>query len=136
MREAVVAFAPEVLIDELTDLPDDAARIPEFRVAQNRIRRQGIRNLLAAARVAGVTRVLSQSIPWPLEGDAQAAVEEHERLVPKARGVILRYGQLYGPGTFYEHQPPAPPRVHINEAARRTVLALECPPGTVELILD
>ena len=40
-------------------------------------------------------------------------------------GVVIRYGQFYGPGTFYEGDPPDPPRLHIDEAARRTLDALD-----------
>ena len=88
------------------------------------------------ARAAGVTRLLAQSIAWKLEGESQAAVEELERLVVNASGVVLRYGQFYGPGTYYEAEPPAPPRVHIDEAARRTVQALDAPGGATLIILD
>lgn len=133
VKAAVSAAAPGLIIDQLTDLPDDAGRIPEYRDRHNRIRREGIRNLLAAA--PGI-RVISQSIAWSLEGDAQAAVEEHERLVLDAGGVIVRYGQLYGPGTFYPHQPPGPPRIHVGQAARRTLDALGASPGTILTIDD
>jgi uncharacterized protein YbjT (DUF2867 family) len=132
--EAVVAFGPQLIIDQLTDLPDDPERIERHRAAHNRIRREGIRNLIIASDGIGA-RVLSQSIAWRLDGDAQAAVEEHERQVREAGGVTLRYGQLYGPGTFYEHQPPEPPRIHIDEAARRTADALHAPAGaTITLV--
>jgi hypothetical protein len=119
----------------MTDLPDDPARIDEHRAAQNRIRREGISNLIVPAQAVRA-RVISQSIAWTLAADAQAAVDEHERLVTDAGGVLLRYGQLYGPGTIYEHQPPEPPRVHIDQAARRTVLALDAPARSVITILD
>jgi hypothetical protein len=109
--------------------------IPEFRGANARIRREGTRNLLAAARAAGARRFLAQSVAWPLPGDAGAAVEEMERSVLEAGGVVIRYGQLYGPGTYYEQAPP-PPRVHVDEAARRTVEALAAPPGIVEIVED
>lgn len=136
LRQEVVAFGPDVLIDQLTDLPDEASRIKEFAAANNRIRRDGIRHLLDAARAAGVSRVLSQSVAWPLGGEGQAASEEHERLVLEAGGVVLRYGQLYGPGTYYEHALPSAPRVHVDEAARRTVEALNAAPGSVEVIVE
>jgi hypothetical protein len=47
---------------------------------------------------------------------------------------VLRYGQLYGPGTYFEHQPPEHPRIEIDEAARRTTLALEEPSGVIEIV--
>jgi nucleoside-diphosphate-sugar epimerase len=133
---AVLAIAPDMIIDELTDLPDDQARIQQKRPAHNRIRREGIRNLVAAAHASGTSRLLSQSIAWTLTGDAQAAVEEHERRVLDAGGVLLRYGQFYGPGTFYPHEQPPPPAVHVAEAARRTVDALDAPAGSILTIVD
>ena len=53
-----------------------------------------------------------------------------------ADGVVLRYGQFYGPGTYYEGEPPSPPRVQIDEAARRTAQALNTPGGAILTILD
>ena len=47
-------------------------------------------------------------------------------------GVVLRYGRFYGPGTHHEHEPPEPPRVHLDEAARRTALAIEERSGVIE----
>jgi hypothetical protein len=52
-----------------------------------------------------------------------------------ADGVVIRYGQLYGPGTYYEEEPPPPPRVHVDDAARQTVPALDVPLG-VMLVVD
>jgi uncharacterized protein YbjT (DUF2867 family) len=136
LAEAVVSFRPDAVLDELTDLPDDEASLPEFRQANARIRREGTRNLLAAARTAGVGRFLAQSVAWRLPGVGGAAVEELERSVLEAGGVVLRYGQFYGPGTYYEQAPPPPPRVHIDEAARRTVEALAAASGVLEIVED
>jgi hypothetical protein len=134
LEEAVVSFRPDAVLDELTDLPDDEASLPQFGQANARIRREGTRNLLAAARAAGVGRFLAQSVAWRLPGEGGAAVEELERLVLEADGVVLRYGRFYGSGTFYDQAPPPPPRVHIVEAARRTVEALAAPSGVVEIV--
>lgn len=79
---------------------------------------------------------LAQSVAWRLPGNGGAAVEELERSVLEADGVVLRYGQLYGPGTYYEQAPPLPPRVHIDEAARRTLEALAAPSGVLEIVED
>jgi uncharacterized protein YbjT (DUF2867 family) len=135
LAHAVVSFRPETVLHELTDLPDDEALISEFRGANARIRREGTRNLLAAARAAGAEQFLAQSVAWRLLGDAGAAVEALERSVLEANGVVLRYGQFYGPGTYHE-QPPPPPRVHVDEAARRTVEALAAPSGVIEIVED
>ncbi len=136
LRDALVAFAPDAIIDELTDLPDDAARIAELAPANARIRREGTRNLLAAASAAGVPRFVTQSVAWPLPGDGGAAVAEHERLVLDAGGVVVRYGQLYGPGTYHEAEMPDPPRVHVADAARRTLPALSAVPGSILEVVD
>jgi len=130
LREAVGAFQPEAVVNELTDLPDQPAATND---ANARMRREGTRNLLAAAKAAGASRFVTQSIAWQLPGDAGAAVRELERLVLAADGVVLRYGRLYGPGTYYEGEKPEPPRVHVDEAARRTVVALDAASGIVEV---
>lgn len=130
LRAVVVAFQPEAVVNELTDLPDKPAAISEGNA---RMRREGTRNLLAAAKASGASRFIAQSVAWQLLGDAGAAVSELERLVLAADGVVLRYGRLYGPGTYYEVEKPEPPRVHVDEAARRTVVALDAASGIVEV---
>ena len=59
---------------------------------------------------------------------------EYEKSVLDAGGVVIRYGQLYGPDTYYPTEPPPPPRIHIDSAARRTVPVLDTPPGIVEIV--
>jgi hypothetical protein len=46
-------------------------------------------------------------------------------------GVVLRYGQLYGPGTYYEEDRPDPPRIEIDAAVEATLRALTAPTGTL-----
>jgi nucleoside-diphosphate-sugar epimerase len=133
---AVRASGPELVMHQLTDLPDRLDQIPEFAARNNRIRTEGTRNLLAAAREAGAGRFLAQSIAWtpPAGGEA---VAEHERMVLEAGGVVLRYGAFYGPGTYsgLDRIPP-PPRIHLDEAARRTVALLDAPSGVVVIAED
>jgi len=133
LREAVVAFGPEIVMHQMTDLPDDAARIPEHAAGNARIRDEGTANLIAAARAAGAPRFLAQSIAWIPAGGAESR-ERHESQVLDFGGVVLRYGQFYGPGTYYEGDPPEPPRIEIGEAARRTVEVLDAPSGIVEIV--
>ncbi|HET7559476.1 MAG TPA: epimerase, partial [Limnochordia bacterium] len=57
-----------------------------------------------------------------------------ERAVLDFGGVVLRYGRLYGPGTYYEGDPPEPPRIHVDEAARGTIAALAAPSGIIEVV--
>jgi uncharacterized protein YbjT (DUF2867 family) len=131
LTAAVVEFRPDVVLHELTDLPDDVARISEFGASNARIRREGTRNLLAAAKAAGVSRFLAQSIAWEIPGDAGLATADLESAVLAAGGVVLRYGQFYGPGTYHAADRPEEPRIEIHEAAIRTVAALEAPTGIV-----
>jgi nucleoside-diphosphate-sugar epimerase len=136
LTRAVTAFAPDIVFHQLTDLPDDAADIPAFSDRNNRIRGEGTRNLLAAAAAASAGPVIAQSISWELPGDSgRAATAEHERAVLQAGGVVIRYGQLYGPGTYYETAPPEPPRVHVDDAARQTVPAVGVPAG-ITIVVD
>lgn len=137
-RERLIAevqgFAPEAVIHQLTDLPDDAAEIPAHAERNMRIRTEGTANLLAAAEAAGAPRILVQSIAWKLAGARAEAMEAFERSVLDAGGVVIRYGQLYGPGTYYAHELPDGPRIAVPEAARRTAELLDAPSGIVELV--
>jgi nucleoside-diphosphate-sugar epimerase len=136
VNEAVTGFAPDLVMHQLTDLPDDAAQIREAGGANARIRREGTRNLLAAADAAGVERFLAQSVAWTIPGDGGAAVAEMEQMVLAAGGVVLRYGQFYGPGTYHPTAPPPPPRVHIDTAAIRTAASLDAPSGVITITED
>ncbi len=133
LRAAIVALSPDLVMHQLTDLPDDSDRIAETGDANARMRTEGTRNLLAAAEAAGAPRFLAQSIAWKLPPHRQPSVDKHEALVLAAGGVVVRYGQFYGPGTYYEDEPPDPPRIGIAEAARRTVPLLDAPGGIVTL---
>ena len=134
--QAVRDFKPDVVLNELTDLPDDAAQITKLADLNARIRTEGNQNLIEAARQSGSPKILAQSVAWRLpDGPDALAVAELERSVLAEGGVVLRYGQFYGPGTYDEQQPPAEPRVQIDRAAERTVEALGEPTGVV-LIVD
>jgi len=53
-------------------------------------------------------------------------------MVLDAGGVVLEYGAFYGPGTFSDGgDPPPPPRIHADEAARRTLELLDAPSGVI-----
>ena len=133
--KAVRDFKPDVMLNELTDLPDDAAQISALADLNARIRTEGTRNLIEAARRSGSPKILAQSVAWQLpDGPDAQAVAELERSVLAEGGVVLRYGQFYGPGTYNEQQPPEGPRVHIDRAAERTVEALGEPTGIVVII--
>lgn len=123
----VQRFAPEVIVNQLTDLPDDYSRRRTAAGIRNtgRIRRQATRHLLDAAAAAGTRRLVTQSIAFlyapgrsrvkteddppalhapPPFGDAvrdTVAMEEMVLSQPGVNGVVLRYGMFYGPGTWY-----------------------------------
>jgi 2-alkyl-3-oxoalkanoate reductase len=124
LREAVEVAAPEAVVHQLTSLP--ARFNPRRRGlydATNRVRREGTRNLLDAARAAGARRFVCQSIAFayapqgpprvldedaplnldapPPFSEAMRVVCEMERAVLDADGMVLRYGWFYGPGTHY-----------------------------------
>ena len=42
-----------------------------------------------------------------------------------AGGGVVRFGQFYGPGTYYETELPDEPRIHIDTAARRAFEAMD-----------
>jgi nucleoside-diphosphate-sugar epimerase len=130
----VVSFAPELVLHELTDLPDEEASIAGSS-ANARIRREGTRNLLAAAQSAGAARFVAQSIAWDPHGEGAVAKADLERMTLEAGGVVLRYGRFYGPGTYHAG-PPAPPRIQIDEGARRTVELLDAPSGIYPVVED
>ncbi|MGW4845079.1 NAD-dependent epimerase/dehydratase family protein [Nocardia brasiliensis] len=131
LSAAVREFGPDLVLHQLTDLPDDAALLPESGAANSRIRSEGTRNLIAAAQAAGAKRFLAQSIAWEPAGGRGEVVRQHEAAVLDIGGVVVRYGQFYGPGTYYETELPAHPRVHVDEAAAQTIPLLEAAGGVV-----
>jgi hypothetical protein len=131
LRAAVAASAPDLVMSQLTHLPDDPAQIAGGAAANDRMRSEGTRNVVAAA---DGRRLAVESIAWELPGDRRATIAAHEGVVLDAGGVVLRYGRLYGPDTWFPDTPPGPPRIHVDEAARRTVAALDAPPGIVTIV--
>lgn len=131
LRAAVAAFAPDVVINELTDMPADPRDIDTN--VNVRIRTEGNRNLIAAANGA---KFISQSIAIPLQGEAKRATEDLEAATLAAGGVALRYGLFYGSGTYSgeDGELPPPPRVHVETAARKTVEALDAPSGVIDVV--
>lgn len=125
-REAVRDARPEVLVHQLTDLPQNFS--PRYRYGKtNELRSRVTRDLIAAGREASATRVVAQSIAFiyvptgdmvkdeeaptlssrVTEGkfaEAADATLDMERQVVEAEGMdglVLRYGFFYGPGTWY-----------------------------------
>lgn len=163
---AVRETQPDVVIHQLTDLGGR-----DFS-ANSRLRREGTRNLVDAARAAGTRRIIAQSIAWvTIPGDGPAtedvpldiaapaprremveAVQVLENTVAELEHwIVLRYGILYGPGTWYapdglfanqvrQGQVSADESVtsflHVRDAAQAALLALDWPNGIVNIVDD
>ena len=126
LTAAVKDFQPDLIVHQVTDLPDQLENLADFLPKNERVRSEGTRNLLAAAKEANASGFLAQSISW----GSGPVIEAHEGGVISVGGTVLRYGQFYGPGTFYENDPPPAARIHVDDAARRTMAFLAGPRGT------
>jgi nucleoside-diphosphate-sugar epimerase len=121
LAAAVRAAHPDVVVHLLTALPR-RLQLRAGTPATDRLRREGTRALLAAAREARAERVVAESVAFlcapgeglagddaPLFLDAPgalgrtvAAIADLERQVLAAPGaLVLRFGWLYGPDTWY-----------------------------------
>jgi nucleoside-diphosphate-sugar epimerase len=136
LTAAVVGAAPDLVMHQLTDLPDHADDLgPRVFAANARIRVEGTDNLLAAARAAGVLRFVAQSIAWVASNPA--SVEHLEDAVVDFGGVVLRYGQFHGPGAWAATAADIPddgPKVGLDRAARLTVEHLDARAGIYTLV--
>jgi uncharacterized protein YbjT (DUF2867 family) len=133
IRDAVLAAEAELVMHQVTDLPDSRWAMP-FKVrGLARVRTLGTDNLQAAATAAGA-RVVAQSIAFPVPGIAQRPVDHLERVVLGAEGLVLRYGQFWGDGTWSATAPSGTPALHVDTAAARTVEALGAPTGVLEVL--
>jgi len=126
LRGAVEEARPDVIVHELTALPDRIDyRKEDTYAATNRVRTEGTRNLIAAARAAGARRFVCQSIAFAYRMDGHGLKTEDDPLLTEAPGafgsgvsalremeemvlgtdgldgLVLRYGFFYGPGTYY-----------------------------------
>lgn len=149
LNAALASVRPDVVVHQLTDLP--SVRTPEALSAairgNARLRREGTRNLVQAILASGCRRLVAQSIAWayapgplphaetdPLDtaaiGDRAVTVQAVltlESLVlssPGLDGLVLRYGQLYGPRTWSERPDGAMP-LHVEDAALAALRAVE-----------
>ena len=180
VRAAIADAAPDAVIHQLTSLPPrlDWGN-PSVFDANNRVRTEGTMVLVDAALATGARRVVAQSIafayaptgdrvkaedaalfsdaPPPLGGAIAAVAELEQRVTGTAgiEGVVLRYGLLYGPGTWYgRHGPVAADIIagrvplvegatgmyswlHVEDAASAAVAALERgAPGIYNVVDD
>jgi nucleoside-diphosphate-sugar epimerase len=167
LREAVAGARPHAVVHLLTALPQRYDPRSDYLAATNRIRIEGTRNLVAAAAAAGVRRLVAESIAflylpeagWVKDEEApvfdgapgifgaatRAAVDLEQQVLGATGmdGLVLRYGWLYGPGTYYDRGGQQAEEVerrrfpvvgkgtgmfsflHVEDAAAATAAALE-----------
>jgi NAD(P)-dependent dehydrogenase (short-subunit alcohol dehydrogenase family) len=106
LKRLVGAFAPEIVVHLLTDLPDDRATLGDYLERNARIRREGTRNLIEAAPGA---YVIAESVNF----DAGPAVGEMEARVDE----FVRLDVLCGPGTYDPDCTGSGVRIHVSDAA-------------------
>jgi nucleoside-diphosphate-sugar epimerase len=159
--EALAVARPDAIVNQMTALSESHAGKPNLRRADrffattNRLRSEGIDNLLAAAEATGVSHVVAQGHAsmngirqggWvkteedPLEViEGTKAINHLEDVVVRAGGAVLRYGGFYGPGANDDQIKLVLKRlfplvgggtgyvswVHVDDAASATVLAVE-----------
>jgi nucleoside-diphosphate-sugar epimerase len=122
LAQLVAKAEAEVVIHQLTAFGAQGADPLEETI---RVRIDGTRNLVAAAREAGAKRFIAQSISFvcspagkgltdeatPLYLDSPPALRplvesvaslERQTLESGMNGIVLRYGWFYGPGTNYD----------------------------------
>lgn len=149
VQRALADSSPDVVIHQLTDLPPnlDPRLMADATVRNARIRSEGTQHLVQAALASGARRFIAQSIAWAYapgaephsEGDpldlasegpraiSVRGVAELERLTMSSAplaGVVLRYGQIYGPGSSRAHAEGSAP-VHADAAAHAALLAVQ-----------
>lgn len=173
---AVSRARPEVIIHQMTALSSmrNLRRFDREFAVTNQLRTAGTDNLLAAARAAGTTRFIAQSYTgWPNSREGGLVKAEEDPLDPHPPaamtkslrairhveqtvsgfhgGVVLRYGNFYGPGAsramldaVRKRQLPVIgggagiwPFCHIEDAANATAAALtRGAPGIYNIVDD
>ena len=125
VAQAVADAQPDVIVHELTAIGGfDMRHFDQTFALTNRLRTEGTDHLLSAGRAVGVKRFVAQSFtswpyartggpikseddpldpaPAPEMRESLAAIRHVEDAVLGAewtKGVVLRYGGFYGPGT-------------------------------------
>ena len=177
--EGIKKAEPEVIIEMLTSLPKEYT--PQaMRAASEldrKIRVEGGANLQKAAQSVGTKRYIIQSSAFWYEPGIGLADEETpfafnaspaiaagtkiysqiENRVLQAENlesVVLRFGFLYGPGTWYAADGSMADRVrnkdypivggghgvwnfvHVEDVAQAIALSLDCPPGIYNITDD
>jgi hypothetical protein len=147
LATAVLDAKPEIVMHQLTDLAavQDPAKRSSALARNARIRDEGTRNLVAAARNAGASRLIAQSIAWAYAPGPRPYCEDHpldlnaegDRPV-SARGVEASKDRSQGrrwkawrcvmagcTAPAAADTPPCPPAVHVDAAAYAALLAID-----------
>jgi nucleoside-diphosphate-sugar epimerase len=124
VEQALRRAEPEIVIDELTRLPQNPADLSRYSPADRELRFKGGGNLHRAAQICEVSRYIQQASAFLVKpGDGLAtesegmAVDASPEAAASAKmyslleartlgsqameGVVLRYGFFYGPNTWY-----------------------------------
>jgi 2-alkyl-3-oxoalkanoate reductase len=165
VTKAVADAQPDAIVHQMTALAGkpNLRRFDRWFATTNRLRTTGTDILLAAARDAGVARLVAQSYtgwtnpctggpvkterdgldPHPprMQRESLAAIRHLEQVVPAGplEGIVLRYGNFYGPGASESLVQLVRKRrfplvgdgagvwswIHLDDAAAATVAALE-----------
>jgi nucleoside-diphosphate-sugar epimerase len=163
--EAVARAAPDVIVHQMTSLAAraDLRHFDRWFSVTNALRTQGTQHLLAAARATGVRRFVAQSYtgwnnsrsggsvkneedpfdarPAKAQVETAAAIQFLEKAVLEGpvEGLVLRYGNFYGPGDsdalvelvrqrkmpIIGHGGGTWSWIHLDDAASATAAALE-----------
>ncbi|MGE7946038.1 NAD-dependent epimerase/dehydratase family protein [Lysinibacillus sp. NPDC093688] len=165
--EAIIQdFQPNIIIHQVTALQHG-------RVEDNaKVRAIGTRHLVEAAKKTNSKRLIAQSIAWAYEPGDTIAIEEtpldvnaigrrkitidgivalESAIQEIPDSVILRYGSLYGPGTWYDSQGLIAQQylrgemvvndgitsfIHIEDAVKATIEAIDWEPGIYNIADD
>jgi nucleoside-diphosphate-sugar epimerase len=112
---AVEGAGPDAIVHNLTAIPRKAITMPRDLKETNRLRIEGTKNLIDAARATGVKRIVAQSITFAFDGKHESSMRpltgmgsfqkavdaavSLENQVVQFPGTVLRYGYFYGAGT-------------------------------------
>ncbi|WP_163555624.1 NAD-dependent epimerase/dehydratase family protein [Helicobacter suis] len=161
LEQAIMAIQPEIVIHQLTDLPDGlpADKMPEALVRNARIRDEGTHNLVRAAQKASVKKFLAQSIAFvyapsnqphteesplldfndPVYGQTAQAVDSLEQQVLNGKfntAIILRNGWLYGADSGYKAPVEFAPSLHVDAAVFAAFLATQSDKSGIYNVAD
>ena len=179
VEDAVIEANPEVIVSELTSLPKDYDLRTIDYEPTNRLRIEGGRNLISAGRKVGARRYITQSIAFVYEPEGDWVKDEEARTWVEApgrfasgleatltserealeadgmEGLVLRYGQFYGPDTYFDRGGSIAEQVrkrrfpqvgsgsgvfsfiHVDDAADATVASIERgAPGIYNVVDD